>query len=155
MFKQTILYYFYPPFIPHIDENNNTILSRYIYVDPFKMSNGEYAISFNVEEKCQMNINESQMTFFRIIHTDVILVNDLPETMHLLVISLADNQVFGVTAEIFVKTLFMDMCVSNKNITWVEKYFSTWKNEVDSKKNKVLSELLELQRKIRDGQIND
>lgn len=155
MFKQTILYYVYPPFDSYIDDTGVTILSRYIYANPFKTSKNEYGISFNVEEKCEVDNGDNLIPFFRTVHSDIVSLADLPQNMHLSVIALAENQVFGATAETFIKALFVDIFVANPKVTWIHRYFSKWAINASSEKTEVFSELLDLQRRIRNGEFND
>ncbi len=152
MFKQTITYYFYPPFDPHIDKDQITILQRYVYAQPYLTSKGDYGITFNVEERCEAENNNDLVPFFRTLFTQNFELTDLPEQMHLSIIALAENQVFGKTAEIFVQGLFMDLCVTTARIKWMSRYFPKWTKLEDEKKNETLSELLNMQRRIRNGE---
>lgn len=152
MFKQTITYYFYPPFDPYIDNDRITILQRYLYAHAYHTRENEYGITFNVEEKCEVENGSKLIPFFRTLFTQTFEINDLPEQMHLSIIALADNQVFGQTAEAFVQGLFIDLCVAIPSVKWMDRYFPKWKKLEDEKKNETLSELLNIQRRIRNGE---
>lgn len=155
MFQQTILYYWYPPFEPYIDNDNVTIIQRYLYAQPFRTKENTYGITFNIEEKCETEGDNKLIQFFRTLFTQTFEIDELPEAMHLSILALADNQVFGQTAEVFVQGLFTDLCIVMSKYKWIERYFPKWKELEDSKKNETMSELLKIQRSIRNGEFND
>ena len=153
-FRQAILYYFYPPFDPHIDPEGVTIIQRYVYCQPFKSKEVQYGLTFNVEEKCEVEAPRL-IQFFRALYTQTFEIKDLPESMHLSMIALAENEVFGMTAESFVEGLFTDLCVSIPQYKWMERYFPKWERKDNRKVDKAMTELLNIQRRIRNGEFNE
>jgi len=153
MFKRVNLYYLYPPFDAFIDEDGTTILQRYICAQAFKIEDS-YAISFTIEEKCE---SPNGKQFFRQLFTDVYRIDEVPEKLHVSIVALSRDEVSSVTSELFVQSLFFDICQCNPAITWVDRYFPKWKEltETDTDTNQIKKQLLEMQRRIQNGEFND
>ena len=106
------------------------------------------AIAINIEETYEQDVNKSS----RILFTDIYDINSVPENFRLSISALANNEVTGITAESFVRGLFYDMCFNSLKVKWVDRYFPNWKKETENDKQSEINELLDIQRRIKNGE---
>jgi len=137
-FTKHTLYKFIPPDFKLEKHGDIHVLQRSIIIEVNNYDDNP-DINFIVEEILHIDIEKIKKEYSEVVrqvNNDIYFKSELPKNLHLMLHSLATNEVQGLTSQSFAASLLYEICIKHK-VDWISKYFPNWK--IDSNE---LSKLL-------------